>query len=176
MADASRRARRIAARSEVSPERQRRFNVVMRRLLASPLHRLMSGKILVLAVTGRRSGKTYEIPVGYVQVGEAVLVGAGQRGTWLRNLRDGDVLPVLVRGRWRDYRVEVARDEPRSTDLYRQVLAVTDVNATFNHIEVAPDGGPDPESFRRALANGFAVLRLTPAAGAADAGATGGSR
>jgi hypothetical protein len=39
------------------------------------------------------------------------------------------------------------------------------VHGRFAHIRIAPDGGPDRDDLRRALADGVAVVRLRPLAG-----------
>jgi hypothetical protein len=36
----------------------------MRALLRSPLHGLLSGMLMLLSYTGRKSGRTYTIPIG----------------------------------------------------------------------------------------------------------------
>ncbi|MEP6463283.1 MAG: hypothetical protein ABJC62_07695 [Frankiaceae bacterium] len=40
------------------------INPVMRRVLSSPLHGLVSRHVLLLELTGRRTGRRYAIPVG----------------------------------------------------------------------------------------------------------------
>jgi len=42
-----------------------RLNPLMRALLRSPLHGLLSGMLMLLSYTGRKSGKVYTIPIGY---------------------------------------------------------------------------------------------------------------
>jgi hypothetical protein len=73
-------------------------------VLRTPVvHRLVSGKLALITVTGRKSGRTYTFPVGYSQDGDAVRITVGwpERKVWWRNLRDGDA-PVWVRIRGTD--------------------------------------------------------------------------
>jgi hypothetical protein len=79
-------------------------NPVVRALLASPLHPLLDRRLLVIALTGRRSGRPVVLPVGYR--GEAgalwIRVGWPDRKRWWRNLQgEGAPVRVLLRGRWR---------------------------------------------------------------------------
>ena len=70
-------------------------------MLRSPAHRLLSGRLLLLTYTGRRSGTQYTIPVQYVRDGEALLVTVGwpERKLWWRNLREpGDARERDARG------------------------------------------------------------------------------
>jgi deazaflavin-dependent oxidoreductase (nitroreductase family) len=72
-------------------------NPVVRTLLRSPAHRLLSRSLLLLAYTGRRSGVRRELPAMYAGLGDRFVVVAGQpeTKTWWRNFT-GDVRPVTV--------------------------------------------------------------------------------
>lgn len=142
---------------------QRIGNAVVLGLLRSPLHRLLSGRLLAITVVGRRTGRRYTIPVGYAEHDAALLIGTA--GTWYRNLRPGTPIDVRLRGRRVRYDPEVIRDESRAADLYRVILQRNPVHGRFAHIRIAPGGGPDPDDLRRALADGVAVVRLRPLAG-----------
>jgi hypothetical protein len=87
-----RRGRTLAA-----TVRARIVNPVVRGLLRSPAHRLLSGSVLLLTYTGRRSGVRRELPAMYAVLGDRFVVVAGQPDTktWWRNFA-GDVRPVTV--------------------------------------------------------------------------------
>jgi F420H(2)-dependent quinone reductase len=70
----------------------RTANPVVRAVLSSPLHPLLSRGLALITVTGRRSGHRYTFPVGYRQEGDRVIVNVGwpERKRWWRNLKDGD--------------------------------------------------------------------------------------
>ena len=56
------------------------FNRVVVALLDSPLHMILSGSMAVIEYTGRKSGKTYRVPVEYVRDGDTLdLSRLGQR-------------------------------------------------------------------------------------------------
>ena len=60
----------------------RYFNPVARFLLATPLHSLMSSRLMLLRFSRRKTGRSYTTPVSYVRVGDSPLVpGGGGRGT-----------------------------------------------------------------------------------------------
>ena len=67
-----------------------------RRLKTNPDSRLHSNHMLV-TVTGRRTGKRYEIPVNYRETAEGTLV-MGTEASWWRNLEGGAPVEVLLRG------------------------------------------------------------------------------
>ena len=55
----------------------RTVNPVVRLVLHSRLHRLLSGRLALVTVTGRRSGRRFTIPVGYRRVDGRVEIVAG---------------------------------------------------------------------------------------------------
>ncbi len=89
-------------------------NQVVRGLIGSPLHPLVSGRMALITVTGRRSGRRHTLPVGYQRKGETLEIPVlwAERKLWWRNLGDG--APVVVRLRGADRggtgRAEVADD------------------------------------------------------------------
>jgi hypothetical protein len=77
----------------------RTANPLVKGLLRSPLHRLVSGNLALITVTGRLSGREYTFPVGYRERGGHVVifVGMPEQKRWWRNL----VQPAQVRLRLR---------------------------------------------------------------------------
>lgn len=76
-------------------------NPVVRAILRSPLHPLLSRRLVLLRVTGRRSGRAFELPVGYVREGSGLLirVGAPERKRWWRNIAGATPIAVVLEGR-----------------------------------------------------------------------------
>ena len=69
-------------------------------LLRSPLHGLASGRIVLLAFTGRRSGRRFAVPVSYLHYGGDILgFTSGGWSAWWKNLRGGAPVKARVRGR-----------------------------------------------------------------------------
>ncbi len=70
-------------------------------LLRSPLHRFASGRLALITVTGRLSGRSYTLPVMYerVQGGIEIPVMWPERKRWWRNLRQEADVRLLLRGR-----------------------------------------------------------------------------
>jgi hypothetical protein len=79
-------------------------NPIVRGLLRSPLHRLLSSALVVLSYTGRRTGRRRSLPVMYAQDGSRLIVFAAHPGEkrWWRNFQDGGA-PVDVCLRGHDY-------------------------------------------------------------------------
>src|SRR5438105_10198342 len=73
--------------SRVLQSLMRYFNPFMRLVLGSRAHRMMSGQLMLLSFTGRRTGRSYTTPVSYVREGADLLVPGG--GAWWKNLTSG---------------------------------------------------------------------------------------
>ena len=78
-------------------------NPFVRALLRSPLHRLLSASLVLVTYTGRRSGRTFTIPVMYAEEDGSLLVyvGRSDKKVWWRNLSGGTPVRVRVRGQQR---------------------------------------------------------------------------
>lgn len=73
-------------------------NAFVAGLLRSPLHRLISGGVMLITVTGRKSGRRYTTPVQYVQRDDSVSVFTRRNRTWWRNVRSGVPVTLRIRG------------------------------------------------------------------------------
>ena len=65
-------------------------NPVIRGLLRSPLHGLVSGNIAILHFTGRKSGRALSTPLSYTREGDTVRLLSSQNTRWWHNFRGDD--------------------------------------------------------------------------------------
>ena len=99
----------------------RLLNPVLRALLQSPLHRAVSRDLMLLHVTGRRSGRVYVVPVGrHEHDGQLVASAAGARR---RNLAGGADLEVTLDGRRRRANGELVDDPQQVAEIFGGLLA-----------------------------------------------------
>lgn len=83
-------------------------NPLVRTVLRSPLHGALDGAVLILHMTGRRSGRRFDVPVGYLESDGAYVVVT--QHTWRANLRGGADVEVTMRGRRVGMHAEVEED------------------------------------------------------------------
>jgi hypothetical protein len=76
-------------------------NPLVTAVLRSRCHKLLSGSAAVLTVTGRRSGRSYHMPVQYAAEGQTVYVvpGGWEHKTWWRNLIQPAKVGLRLQGR-----------------------------------------------------------------------------
>src|SRR6478672_3397393 len=87
----------------------RLVNPLVVALLRSRLHRLASKNLMLLTVTGRKTGRTYTLPVGLHEQPDGTLVlSAG--GSWRHNLQDGRDVRVTLDGRERTAHTTLEED------------------------------------------------------------------
>ncbi len=69
-------------------------------LLRSPLHPLVSRRLALITVTGRRTGAQHTFPIGYQDSNEKLTIQVlwPERKLWWRNLRDGAPVGLYLRG------------------------------------------------------------------------------
>jgi deazaflavin-dependent oxidoreductase (nitroreductase family) len=96
-------------------------NPVVMAVLRSGMHRLASKNLMLLTVTGRKSGRSYTMPVTRHEQADGSLVVASAGG-WRHNLRDGTDVRVVLEGRERTAHVAVEHDPVRAAEVFKGLL------------------------------------------------------
>jgi len=96
-------------------------NPLTKRLLDSRFAGPMAKQLLVLRYRGRKSGKTFSTPVGYVRDGERIVIVTNPTYRWWPNFVGGAQAELRLPEGWRHATVEVVPpDDPR----YDEVVAL----------------------------------------------------
>ena len=75
------------------------FNPIMIWLLKSSLHGFVSKNIMLITVTGRKSGKSISTPTNYLRDGNTLWVISWRDRNWWKNLRGGANIRALLAGK-----------------------------------------------------------------------------
>jgi deazaflavin-dependent oxidoreductase (nitroreductase family) len=135
----------------------RAVNVPMRTVLSLPFATPLSGNLMLISYTGRKSGKAYRQPVSYVRDGDVLLTPGG--GRWTLNLADGRPARIRLRGRDKPARPELVTD-PAEVERLLEVIAEKNPRAArFIPIPRRPDGRLEPDTLNLALRHGFCIVR-----------------
>lgn len=137
------------------------YNSILVWLLRSPFHRLVSGNMLALSYTGRKSGKTYVLPVSYAQHGETLWVTSQRKRTWWRNLRGGAPVRLVLRGQAVAARAEALEEETTVAAGLASFYTALPVAARCSQVRLEADGQPNPIDIS-ALVPGKVVVRVQP--------------
>lgn len=86
-------------------------NDFMSWVLRSPFHGMLSNGMMLITITGRKTGKKYTTPVGYYREGEFLWVITSHDRTWWKNLRGGAEVGLLLKRKPVTAHAEVELDE-----------------------------------------------------------------
>jgi F420H(2)-dependent quinone reductase len=152
------RSRRLLMRA--MPLVFRVVNVPMRFVLG--LHRPtpLGKRLMLVFLTGRKTGREYRQPVSYVRDGETLLTPGG--GRWKLNLVDGEPTHVRLLGRDVSLRAELVRDPDEVERLLGVLTAKNPSIKRFVPIPKQADGRFDRERLAQAIAHGFCIVRWAP--------------
>jgi hypothetical protein len=140
-----------------------RLNGVIDLVLRSRLHWLLSRGLALITVTGRRTGRRYTIPVGYLETpdGVVVLVGDAPAKTWWRNYQQPGPIEMRLRGVVRCGRAVVLAP---GSEPFRRTAEAAFRRARFIPrlfgIVVGPGGELTNENAAR-MAQRAAIVRIT---------------
>lgn len=100
-------------------------NDFMSWMLRSPLHGLLSSGMMLITVTGLKTGRQYTTPVGYYKEDGFLWVLTSRDRTWWRNLRNGARVDLLIKKTLKPGFAELELDEEqvekRLSDYLRHV-------------------------------------------------------
>ena len=127
-------------------------------MLHSPLHIFMNG-ILLITVTGRKTGRAIATPVNYARDGDTLLVTSKIDRTWWKNLRGGADITLLINGK--TYRAEATVIEDRVA-VERELLRFFHlVKRTIAGIHLDENGQPTkPDKFAQ-VAQSRVLIEIT---------------
>jgi hypothetical protein len=133
------------------------INVPMRALLGLPFPTPLGGRLMLVFLTGRKTGRSYRQPVSYVRDGTTLLTPGG--GNWKWNLKDG--VPVRIRLRGRDLfaRPDLVGDVDEIEQLLETMVAANPRVTSFVGIPRGPDGRLDRARLETAVRYGFRIVR-----------------
>ena len=110
---------------------------------------LASRTVMLIAFTGRKSGRTYTTPISYAREDDVVRAFTGAK--WSRNLTGGAPVTLRIKNKeypgWAD---AVADDKAAVAEGLRDFLRVVRFDARFYGVSFDEDGEPNWEDVQRA--------------------------
>src|SRR5690242_1621295 len=140
--------------------RQARFmrvvNLPMRRLLALPFRTPLSARLMLLTITGRKTGRVYRQPVSYVRDAGGLLTPGG--GKWTLNLREDEPIRIKLAGKDHHARPELIQDPTVISELLIKMIEHNRQIARF--VPFADShGNIDAARLATAIEHGFCIVR-----------------
>ncbi len=133
------------------------INRFMRAVLGLPFPTPLGRRLMLVNLTGRKTGRHWRQPVSYVRHDGVLLTPGG--GNWKRNLKPGEPVRLHINGRDQMAIPELVTDPHDVSDSLAVIIAANPRVTRFSGIGVGTDGRPDSERLDQALQHGFAVVR-----------------
>lgn len=135
-------------------------NRVVRLLLHSPLHGVMSGNIMVVYFRGRRTGRRRWTPVRYLPEGEGgVLCLTGRETGWWPNFLDPGPVELQLAGRRVAATAQALPDDAeRKNAALRRMLERFPADAAYHGIAARRGQPISEEQHRQAVARDVLVV------------------
>ena len=126
------------------------LNTIMKFVLRSPLHGMISKYLTLITFTGRKSGKTYITPVSYSREGAQVFIFTHAK--WWKNLVNG--APVTLRLRGQDVHgiaEPVAEDKAAVAEGLTAHLKQSPFDAKYYDVTLDKNGNPPVDQIAEAV-------------------------
>lgn len=125
------------------------LNPTMTFILKSPLHPLVSKKILLISFTGRKSGHHYTTPVSYLQEEDTVKIFTHSK--WWKNFdEDGTPVQLKLQGKMVGGKAHAVDGDKDAVAMnLAKHLKNNHFDAKFYGVEYDEDGNPNMEDVRR---------------------------
>jgi hypothetical protein len=134
------------------------INPVMRRFLNRGIG---SKTLMMLEFTGRRSGRSYSFPVGYMQIGQTLFCYSPF--SWWRNLRGGAPVTVVLRGDKLRGVAHVCTDTDEIATGLDTYLRHNPGDARFYRVKLDKDRQPIPQDIAQAAKDNVQIrIELSP--------------
>jgi hypothetical protein len=136
------------------------YNPIMIWILRSRFHKMLSGSIVLLTLTGRKSRRTINVPVNYIRDGKTLWVVSDRERIWWRNLTGGAALSVTLARKTKHARGEVILHDKEVIHALTEYFKLAPRMAKFFKVKLNRQGNPDLADLG-AAARGRVVIKIT---------------
>lgn len=134
------------------------MNRIMSLLLRSPLHSLVSSQIMLLSFHGRKSGKLYTTPVGYLREDAKITLFTDHQ--WWRNLQNDAPVTVRIGNQTLRGMANVTLDKTTTLPILHRYLQKSPNAARAFSVDKNASGDFDATSLQDA-ARRFTLMHIT---------------
>lgn len=119
-------------------------------MLRSPLHGMLSGTTMLVTVTGCKSGQKITKPVNYSREGNILWVTSFRKRSWWRNLRGGQPVVLLIKGKEFQGWGRAIEDGPEVEAALSKYMQRLPKSAKYFDVALDENGQPRPEDIAHA--------------------------
>ncbi len=127
-------------------------NLLVRALLCSPLHPLLSNSVMLIRFRGRKTNKLYATPVRYIRDGNHIRCFTSKHTRWWRSIRDKPHVILRIAGQEHAYHARTVVDAPNEIRPHLlRILALHPSDAPYHNLTLDSAGKPVPDEVEREL-------------------------
>jgi hypothetical protein len=138
-------------------------NPIVKAILQSPLHFIISGNVVLLKFTGRKSGRELSTPVSYRIVDDSIHCFTDRVNHWWRNLENIASTELVLKGNLRLGKpTVVSKDSTVIAKAFGDFLTALPRSASFSDVRLDKNKIPNIDDVERAAKElVFIEIKLT---------------
>ena len=130
------------------------INPVVKKILRSPLHGVLSQNTLLLEFTGRKSGRKLSTPVSYHSSDGIAHCFTRKSFVWWKNLNSGEPVYATIKGKRHLVRPEVeAENSEIKGEALRHFLRAVPRDAPHSGVSLDTNGDPNVDDIQRVVSD-----------------------
>ena len=138
----------------------RLINPLVVLLLRSPLHFLASKNLIFISFKGRKTKRSFNIPVSYHQDGNELIALTLKKNLWWKNLKNLESTMIRLRGKSLTVRLSIVENDVELVkQKMRELIIEKPIDAFFAKVKLDQDKMPIESSLVEA-ANKHIVLKF----------------
>ena len=130
------------------------INPVVKKILRSPLHGVLSQNTLLLEFTGRKSGRKLSTPVSYHSSDGIAHCFTRKSFVWWKNLNSGEAVYVTIKGERHLVNPEIeAENSEIKGQALRHFLRAVPRDAPHSGVSLDTNGDPNVDDIQRVVSD-----------------------
>lgn len=132
------------------------LNPIMKAILKSPFHSMISNRIMIITFQGRVSGRQFSTPVSYYQEDNTVVCFT--HANWWRNIEADAKVRVRIRGQeFEGLGKAIPDDIPLMTSSLFKLLKAVPSDAGFYNVKLNEDQEPIMDDVKHAVSDAVMI-------------------
>jgi hypothetical protein len=137
------------------------INPIVKTILRSPLHRMLSRHFMLISFTGRKTGKRYTTPTASLREQDMIYLATGTR--WWKNLQGGATVSLVVAGQRLQGDADVITDPSEVAQYIHQFIGkVGSKKAFLLGLKVEGEQLPTLEEVKAGVKDSRVIVRIKP--------------
>lgn len=118
------------------------INPIIKLLLRSPLHSLISKNTMIIEYVGHKSGRVLSTPVSYVKKGNTIFSFADTTHLWWKNLKVNGGVKLTIEGEVHKGNAQIIENQDEIIESYNHFLNILPRSAKFSNVQLDDNNYP----------------------------------